>query len=423
MSPRFPPLKKAHRQLLAIGTTSAFQIACLSLLSFVQARFLTPEDFGTTRIVAAYFLVAIMCSHFCLQDGVAAYLAGAATPAEGKKYAANGLYLIAAISLVVTLICEGLILSGLFWQGSLQRALAVVFLSLPASALALLFMGMLQATGAHTRINISLVLGGLVPLVVISFATLRWGLSGWGVSRLVTAVLLMVLGAVLAGRWLSCPSPDGAVMARLAGFAKFQFMSGLVSMMLQSADVIVLERMTGRMELIGCYGLGILFSNAAVFVLHTIDRVYFKEVADAWEQRRGFWGKVRRLVLLGLGVCAGLFVVMNLAGPWLIRLFFGEAYAPSIAILRISSVGLFFNGIWTVVAMVNTIIKKSSLSLAVSLAGLVSGVLLLVLWVPRYGIHGAAWAMTLAYAVGAALGLFQLWRFSQSQPEGARSVV
>ena len=181
--------------------------------------------------------------------------------------------------------------------------------------------------------------------------------------------------------------------------------------MLQAADVIALERFTGRMDLVGYYGLGIMFSSASIFVLHTVERYYFKSIADAFAQKQRFWHATARFFLAGTCICLGLMLGVNLFGPWLLRLIFGSEYEPSIAVLRISSLGILLYGFWAMLSMIYVVIKMSRYSVVVSVAGLLVGVASLFRLIPSHGVVGAAWAMNLAYAAGSAVGFILLFRF------------
>jgi O-antigen/teichoic acid export membrane protein len=413
-------LKSIYSKLAVIGGASAFQMGCQMLLSLVLAKIMMPEDFGITRTVAAYFLVAVMFGHVCLHDGIATYVAGASSPEEKKRWTANGILLVLLASASCVVLAEIVIGSGWIWTGKLRVVMAIVFLFLPAVALSVVYTSLLQALGAHRKIVFSLVLGGLIPLLIMLPGVWFGGLRGWVFTRCLSYAAVAVLAFWLVRHLGGWERPDIPVMKKLLEFVKFQFSSGLISMCLQSADVIALDRLVGRMDLIGYYSLGIMFSSASIFILHTIDRVYFKELSEAFAAGHDFWTRVGKLMGVAAVFCLGIFVAMNLIGPWFIRLIFGDVYEASIPVLRISSVGIFFSGFWAVISMINVIIKMPRYSLAISIAGLGTAVVLLAAVTPVYGIQGTAWCMNAAYAVGVIMGFALLWRFKKAQEKSVR---
>ena len=408
-------LRATWARLAVIGGASAFQMACLTVLSLVLARVMEPEDFGVTRTIAAYFLVALMFGHLCLHDGISTYVAGAVHPDEKHRWIFTGSIMVVAASVGVTLIGEVVILSGWVWQGTLRTSMAVVFAFLPFAALTVVYNQLLQALGEHRKMAISLAVGGLAPLVMIGGGAWLYGLEGWTLLRGGAYLALAVMAWWLVRAWVVRGKPERVLAGQLWRFIQFQFASGLVSMMLQSADVMALDRLLGRMDQIGYYSLGIMFSNASIFILHTIDRVYFKELSDAHKAGEVFWSQVGKLAMITLAFCLVMIAGINLVGPWFIRAIFGEVYTASIPILRISSVGLLFSGFWALISMVNVILKTPRFSLLISGVGLGTAILLLLVWTPRWGIRGAAWSMNAAYAAGVLTGALLLARFRRLQ--------
>jgi O-antigen/teichoic acid export membrane protein len=337
------------RQLASIGGASAFQILCLTALSFIVARALSPEAFGITRVVAAYFLIAQMFGHLCLNDATATYVAGCESEGRRQIYIATGTWMVLVASLAVTVVSEIIILSGLFWKGEVRWVMASVFACIPFASLALLYTQLLQALGAYRRIAFSLVLAGAIPLALVAAGAAVWGIGGWTAMRCLSYLVVFAVSAYLVRGYVLPTAPDRGVMRDYFSFIKFQLASGVVSMCFQSADVIALERLIGKMDLVGYYGLGVMFCNASIFILHSVNRVFFKEMAESYEHKTAFWRRGLKLLLLAVALCLSIAAALNVVGPFAIRLLFGEEYIPSIGVLRVSSVGIIFSGLWAVI--------------------------------------------------------------------------
>ena len=104
-------------------------------------------------------------------------------------------------------------------------------------------------------------------------------------------------------------------------------------------------------------------------------------------------------MLFGLAVLISI-PVFFLATP-LVSVIFGSAYlaaAPVAAIYILSLVGWFLSyAVWNRFIVEN----RSGLVLLASAVPLVLNIILNLLWIPRYGLVGAAWATTISYSVGA----------------------
>jgi len=118
------------------------------------------------------------------------------------------------------------------------------------------------------------------------------------------------------------------------------------------------------------------------------------------------------LRVLALSMALGLVlggVALLLAGPILTTIF-GREYAPGIPPLEILAGGaLFVFATWILHAAAISINLDRRLLLT-TIVGLTSNIVLNLIWIPRWGISGAAWATVVAEALTAALLFVQVQR-------------
>ena len=101
------------------------------------------------------------------------------------------------------------------------------------------------------------------------------------------------------------------------------------------------------------------------------------------------------MLVLGIGVCAGL--GLSLLAPWIVRLLYGESYAPAANVLRVIAwIGIFSNigsarGVFIQAEEKQSAIKYISLITALVTIGLNA------LLIPLYGLGGAAAACVLSF--------------------------
>jgi O-antigen/teichoic acid export membrane protein len=182
-------------------------------------------------------------------------------------------------------------------------------------------------------------------------------------------------------------------------------LSGVLSLALLSADLIVLERISGNLVEVASYGVASLFTKAAAFIPSAIGRVYFVEIGA----ETGIATAARRQYF-AVTLCVGAASAALLAslGPVLIGILYAERYASSVGLLRILSVGLVFSFLWHAVSTTNIASGWARRSVIVSGIGASVGLILMLALARPYGAVGIAWATNLAYASGSLYGLWVL---------------
>lgn len=399
------------RAIAGVSSASAMQVVLLALLSLLLAKVLPVEDFGITRVVTAYMVVLTMFGHMCMHDAVSTFVARVEKVEEKSAYVMAGSKLVLISSTFIVLLFEVVVLNEAWWTERLRNALAVVVLFLPLVTLTLVYTSVLQSIGSYKKLSVAVLIGGVIPLICMLPPSAGWGLTGWILGRGVSYALLLICGIVLIKEFfVAARAPK--TYSELISFSRVQLVSGVLSMGMQSADVLILERLGASLSDIASYGLAALFARSALFVPGAIGRVYFQEIAES-SSRGDYTKPVCQLLGSVVGVCVILAVIVAICVPIIIRLFFGVEYSSTIPILQIMCAGVVFNGLWSALSTVNTAIKRPSFAVAISLSGLAMSLTLLAWLIPSYGPIGAAWAMNASYIVGSCVGLWLIYRERQ----------
>jgi O-antigen/teichoic acid export membrane protein len=283
----------------------------------------------------------------------------------------------------------------------------VAVLFLPLVALTLVYTSVLQSIGSYKKLSLAVLLGGVTPLICMLAPSAGWGLTGWIFGRGVSYFLLLVCGMVLIKEFFVATG-SSQPYAKLIGFSRVQLVSGILSMGMQSADILILERLGASLSDIAIYGLATLFARSVLFVPGAMGRVYFQEIAEG-SSRGDYMKSVCRFLGSVGGICVILAVMVATCVPTIIRWFYGEEYSSSIPILEVMCAGIVFNGLWSALSTINIAINRPSFAVAISFGGVCTSVALLASLIPLYGLIGAAWAMNAAYAVGTVIGLWLLF--------------
>lgn len=405
-------------KISAIVVASGLQIIFLAVLSLVLAKILSVDSFGVTRTVTAYIIVLTMMGHFCLHDAVATYVAGAKAEEEKIAYVVNGSYQVVLISLVVTLLAELVVYFSGIWESDLKKALFLSILFLPAVSLIIVYTSLLQAIGSYKKFTVSLIMGGIIPFVFMAPPTWQWGLNGWIWGRNAASVILLAFTFYLVRHWFKVKKMDRQVSGKLLSFAKIQFISGILSMLMQSADIIALERISGQMSQVAVYGLAALFAKSVMFFPGAIGRVYFKEIAESSADGTKVWKLIDHLLLATTMLCILMAAILFIAVPIVIDALYHDRYSDSILVLKIMCIGITFSGLWAALSVVNIAMKQPRIAVIISVTGVVTSFILLGALVPKYGAAGAAWAMNGGYFAGTLMGMWLLLQIRRQSMTG-----
>lgn len=397
-------------RVAAVGGASVVQLASLTISSLLLAKILPVDGFAITRIVTAYMVMLTILGHFCLHDAVASYVAGARTKEEQSEYIVTGTILTLAVSCLVTIIAETIVYGGGVWTGELRYALGVTVLFLPAASLSIVYSSVFQAVGSYPKLVVSTVLVGVVPALLTTVTATLWGLFGWVVGRGVSWILVLFVQLWLVKYLLGELTIRKSVVMELVRFARVQIVSGSLSMILQSLDIILLERISRNLTIVAAYGLASQFARALLFLPGVLGRVYFRQIANASHDRNELLIHLRRFVINTTLLCGGGAIGLGVLAPPVIQLVYEQAYAECLSVLRIMCIGAVISGLWSALSVVNIAIKKPSYSVATSATGVVLGALCVSAFVPVFGASGAAWAMNLAYLGGVTVGAVLLLR-------------
>ena len=122
---------------------------------------------------------------------------------------------------------------------------------------------------------------------------------------------------------------------------------------------------------------------------------------------------VSRHTLIWVGI-AGL--VLYALGRVLIRLFYTDAFLPALAALRALIPGIVALSVGNVLSSYFSGRNRRFLPALAMAAGFLLNIALNFVWIPRFGITGAAWASTLSYSLQSVFMALFFWRVTGISP-------
>lgn len=396
------------KKIFGLGSASAVNIAVLSIMSLLIAKFLTVEDFGVTRSITAYMVVLVMLGHFTFHDALASFVARANTHEEISQYFISATWAVFVNSALLGLVSYFVVMYSGLWGGSLQTSLAIVVLFLPFATTSILYNSSLQAVGDYRGLVISTIVNAVIPFCLIVPLCYGAELVGWVFGRVAALVILVFVPFFFIKKYLASCKFHFDSFKLLFGFARTQIFSGFLSLFLLSADIIMLERITGNIAEVAYYGLAAFFAKSLMFVPAVLARIYFKQIAS-FSSVTSSVNKVIEFLVIVLLVCLFMAIAIYFIGPLVIDQIYGESYLEAGRILKVLSYGVVFMGLWQAISTINIATNNPLYSVLVSGVGSITALILMVWLIPSLGAMGAAWSMVIANAAGVMAGIYLIF--------------
>ena len=149
---------------------------------------------------------------------------------------------------------------------------------------------------------------------------------------------------------------------------------------------------------VGFYSVAVGITEKIWLVSQSAGLVLFPKVSAETDKKnlKEFTPIICRNVLLITFVCA---ILLLFLGKLLIILFYSNKFLDSILPFRILLIGTVIMSGWRILA--NDIYGrgKPELNIYISFISVILNIVLNILWIPKYGINGAAWATSISYSV------------------------
>ncbi len=397
-----PGLQRAAANFGWLMLERALRFALGALVGFVVARYLGPVQLGTFSYCLALVTLLGFVPALGLDAIVKRELINSPQDTAGLIASAFALRAAAgALGLAAVWLAAAWVPGFTDEEARMFRILGLLLLQ-PALFLPDLWLQ------AHLRAKQAVV----VQLIALATAS---GLRVWLVASDAPVVAFawvlvieMALGA--AGLWVlarrdGLPAPFSGArreqMARLLAEAWPLMFAGLAVVVYMKIDEVMLRQMVGPAE-VGIYAAAARLSEVWYFiptalassVLPSLLRARAGDAAEYQQRQQQYYDA-------SAAVAYALSVPVALGAPWIVRLAYGEAFAASGPILAVhiwSSIFVFLGvarGQW----LVNEGLQR--FYLVATLIGAVANIALNLVFIPRWGGLGAAYATVVSYGLAA----------------------
>lgn len=300
------------------------------------------------------------------------------------------------IGLIVVFFFQDIAFSGVA-RFYLLLALALIPVNLFVSYLRYIFLGM-QRIPEFNLISILQMVSMLV-LVAVALWGFNAGIAGIILARvaafLLIGILLFFWGRKVTGG-ISC-RPNFAYLRDVSIYGLKAHMSNILAFLNYRLNMVLVNGFLDPLA-VGFYSIAVTIAEQLWLISQAASTVLFPRVASEKNEqlRKEFTPIVSRNVLLITALGA---VAVLLLSHWIVVLLYSADYLPAVRPLQILLPGIVALSASRVLA--NDIAGRgrpilnsylSAITVAVNIG-------LNILWIPRFGINGSAWATTAAYSI------------------------
>jgi O-antigen/teichoic acid export membrane protein len=297
--------------------------------------------------------------------------------------------------------------------GLLPTVLVISALAVPLTIARYLALAVFLGEGQVDRFNLLNVLSNLVLLIALILLLVM--MPGTVVHAAWAYLLSLAIFIALGGFWIWVRlrqtvggfrwTFDRSLLRHGLTYGLRGHLGHLVVQMTYRQDQILVTRMQG-LEQQGLYSIAVMLAEKLSHISASVQLVLFPRIsASSREEANALTPRVCRLTLwIVLLAAAGLFVL----GDLVLRILYPPEFAGALPSLRILLPGVAALSVSKVLSGdLSGRNRRVAPTLAMSAAFLVN-LGLNLLWIPRYGIEGAAWASNVAYLLqtAALVGIF-----------------
>jgi len=316
-----------------------------------------------------------------------------------------------ALALLLGTLCLGILLGYALLTGAHSlfgieaTYIIVTALSLPFSLFTAFLQGLLQGVERFAHYNAVLLVQYASPALClfVALVIVRAGAMGavasWTAAAIITAMAALYSATTVARISVRLRR---STLSQLLRFGMISYLGSVTSFVNYRFDVLIVNLFAGTRQ-VGLYAVGTGLAEVVWYLANAAGIVLAPRVASTrGEEGDRITAMVCRVVTLLAIVFGGLLAV---AAPFVVVLFFGEAFAESAWAVWLLLPGIITFSVARVLSMYLLGRNRLRVDMVASIVGLVVTLALDLILIPRYGFRGAAVASTIAYTCTMAVDL------------------
>jgi O-antigen/teichoic acid export membrane protein len=256
---------------------------------------------------------------------------------------------------------------------------------------------------------------GLALVVIIFLAFTHW-LSpelAFGAGLIAMTLMLAVIVAHLSRVAQATPRPSLSLFVANLAYGLRAYFGAFLCFLVLRLDLLLVKYLRGA-ESAGYYSIAVAMTDY-IAILPTVVASLLLPKLSATEDIRQKYIQMKKTLLVTVAIVTPLLAFSAVLAPWVVRVLFGKAFAPSVSAYLWLMPGILFLSIHTVsVQFLNSIGYPMSV-VWIWLGCAVLNIGLNMIWaIPALGMDGAAITSSLCYIIAASLILAVIWRELQN---------
>ncbi|MGE0560908.1 MAG: oligosaccharide flippase family protein [Flavobacteriales bacterium] len=162
-------------------------------------------------------------------------------------------------------------------------------------------------------------------------------------------------------------------------------------------DIYFIEYFMGNKPL-GIYSLAATLATHLILIINVVIPLLLPKLATINNTSERI-KKLRNIIFYALILLVLINLGFYLIGKWFIVLVFGDKYLESVVIIQILLMATSVLSLETILAQYYAFIGKIKFLIYYWVITLLLNIILNYLWIPKYGIEGAAWASFISYSL------------------------
>lgn len=384
------------------------------LVSVIIARLLGPEGKGIYTVATLFSYLIVTFGSLGLPSAATFYVAK-------QSYARQEILgntvllslLTGALGMIAGLI-TAILMGQYIFPGISQEYLLLALLISPGNMLLIHLQYMLLGAQHIKGYNLAAVVQGflLLALTMLFLWIFRMGVTG----ALMAVVLSWIFASIFT--FTQAVKVSNGIELRM----NFSYLKNALGYGLKIHISNILRFLSLRVNLflvngflnpaaVGFYSISVGLTEKLWLISQAAATVLFPKIAMEEDEvkKKEFTPIVARTVLW-ITILAAL--IIFLLSQWLISFLYSQTFLPAVAPLKILLLGTVAIGLSQILG--NDIAGRGRpiLNVYANIVGFISLVVLSVLWIPKYGIEGAAWASTVSYVATLIISLLFYVRIS-----------
>lgn len=253
--------------------------------------------------------------------------------------------------------------------------------------------------GKFTAINqvITLLISSIVKIIFIyTKAPIEYFAAMVLFEATLTAINQYIFYSRIGGKMLEWRFSFGEVKELLSHSWPI-IVSGLMMMVYQKMDQILIKRFIYDLKYLGNYAAAVRMSEASYFIPVAICAAVFPGIINAKNNKELQNKRLTQLYSLLIWSAIIISIGGTIFGDWVIRVMYKQGYEFAPAVFKIhiwTTVPVFFSTAWGMWILSE---NKQKLIIILQLISLVFCFTMHINLIPRFGINGAAWSVVITY--------------------------